>query len=216
MNSSVKIIKLWGGLTGFQKALDKQLSLVKEVSSHPQLGAVLAYEHPKTVTLGIRSNKQKDLIKDISFYEQNHIELHEVNRGGEATFHNPGQLVVYPIVHLPSLKLKVKDYICLLQKTTLSALEKQGVDAKCDDREPGVYTESGKIAFIGVKVSQGVSYHGLSINVNNDLSDFLSIQSCGVKTQKLDQISNYQSNVTPHSFFGLWFEQFLANIASSK
>ncbi|MCH2534604.1 MAG: lipoyl(octanoyl) transferase LipB [Bdellovibrionales bacterium] len=211
MNSSVKIIKLWGDATPYQKALAKQMSLVKEVQTHPQLGAVLAYEHPKVVTLGVRSS-EKDLLQSQSFYHENCIEICEVNRGGEATFHNPGQLVIYPILHLPSLGLKVKDYICVLQKTTYAALQGLGIEAFGRGDEPGVYTNNGKIAFIGVKVSGGVCYHGIAININNELSDFEAIQSCGVKNQKLDRAGNYKSNMTPHSFFGLWFEQFLASI----
>ena len=211
MKSSVKIIKLWGDLTPYNKALEKQMSLVKEVQTHPKLGAVLAYEHPKVITLGVRSSEQ-DLLQPTSYYDENDIEICQVNRGGEATFHNPGQLVIYPILHLPSLELKVKDYVCVLQKTTYAALKGLGVEAFGQGDEPGVYTKRGKIAFIGVKVSQGVCYHGISINVNNELKDFESIQSCGVKNQKFDQLANYKPNLTPHSFFGLWFEQFLASI----
>lgn len=211
MKSTVKIIKLWGDLTPYNKALEKQMSLVKEVQTHPKLGAVLAYEHPKVITLGVRSS-DKDLLQTNSFYNDNQIEILEVNRGGEATFHNPGQLVIYPILHLPSLGLRVKDYICVLQKTTYAALKAYGVEAFGQGEEPGVYTNNGKIAFIGVKVSHGVCYHGISININNELKDFDAIQSCGVTNQKLDRLANYKPNMTPHSFFGLWFEKFLASI----
>lgn len=202
---------MWGSLTPYNKALEKQMSLVKEVQNQPQLGAVLGYEHPSVVTLGVRSTP-KDLLHSDEYYQSHSVEICKVNRGGEATFHNPGQLVVYPILHLPSLNLKVKDYICVLQKATIATLKKYDVKAFSEGVEPGVYTERGKIAFIGVKVSHGVCYHGLSINISNELSDFEAIQSCGVKNQKLDKLINYDTNVTPHSFFGLWFEQFLANI----
>lgn len=215
MNHSVKFIKMWGNLTSYNIALKKQHSLVLEVSEHPNLGAVLGYEHPNVITLGLRSCEQQDLLLTETELQNKGIEVIKVNRGGEATFHNPGQLVVYPILHLPSLNMKVKDYICYLQKTTIKCLESLNIKAHSGVNEPGVYTDAGKIAFIGVKVSKGVTYHGISININNDLDIFKSIKSCGVQNQALDKVDNYSIDMTAHQFFGLWFEQFAANIQPS-
>ena len=189
--------KIWWGIADYSEILSMQHNISKKVlaGAKPQ---ILAGEHHSVITLGIRANNTEIINSELP------VVLSE--RGGLATLHSEGQLVIYPILNLKELNLGVRDYVCLLLTTTKRTLEKFGIKALCDfEKTPGVFTENGKIAFCGIKISQGISMHGISININNDLSLFENLVSCGSRSQKMDRVQNYvQSEISSRQFFDEW------------
>ena len=178
------------------------------------LGTVFGLEHtPGVVTLGKRGRTEEDLRAGVELLSSRALELRESPRGGQATLHSPGQLVVYPCVHLGRLGWGVRRYVDLLQDTTAEFLREKGIEASRGADEPGLYTESGKIAFFGIKVSGGIASHGIAINVANDLSLFGLIRSCGKDLETFDRVSNHRPRETVETAFASWRRHFLTAIS---
>jgi lipoyl(octanoyl) transferase len=134
-------------------------------------------EHPPVFTLGLAGDPAHML-------QRNNIPLVNTDRGGQITYHGPGQIVIYPLLDLRHYGLKVREYVQLLEQSIIDALVQVGVaDAQRKPNAPGVYTfHNGglaKIAALGIKIRKGCAYHGLSLNVNMDLKPFLQINPCG-------------------------------------
>src|ERR1700735_5639516 len=153
---------------------------------------LLLLEHPPVLTLG-RNSVRSNVIASDEFLAQRGIELHEINRGGDVTYHGPGQLVGYPIIDLrgdlPGKKgphLGPVDYVRLLEEVLIRSCADFGVMAQRICKRTGVWTISGgrilekKVAAIGVHVSQGVTSHGFALNVTNDLREFQLIVPRGI------------------------------------
>ncbi|MEO6982618.1 MAG: lipoyl(octanoyl) transferase LipB [Edaphobacter sp.] len=153
---------------------------------------LLLLEHPPVLTLGRNAHRSNVIVSD-EFLEQHGIELHEINRGGDVTYHGPGQLVGYPIIDLrgdlPGKKgphLGPVDYVRLLEEALIRTCGEFGVMTQRICKLTGVWTMAGgsipekKIAAIGVHVSQGVTSHGFALNVTTDLRDFEWIVPCGI------------------------------------
>jgi lipoyl(octanoyl) transferase len=158
-----------------------------------QIGdTLLLLEHPPVLTLG-RNASRSNIVASDEFLAQRGIELHEINRGGDVTYHGPGQLVGYPIIDLrgdlPGKKgphLGPVDYVRLLEEVLIRTCGDFGVMAQRIPKRTGVWTIPGgsiqekKVAAIGVHVSQGVTSHGFALNVTTDLRDFEWIIPCGI------------------------------------
>lgn len=129
-------------------------------------------EHAPVYTLGLAGDAQHLL-------NPNSIPLVKTDRGGQITYHGPGQLVAYVVLDLKRRDLKVRELVALLEQSVIDALSASGLAAARRAGMPGVYTAQGKIAALGLKVKQGCSYHGLSLNVAMDLSPFAAINPCG-------------------------------------
>lgn len=104
------------------------------------------------------------------------------DRGGEMTFHGPGQIMLYPVIHLRDRKLGVKAYVHLLEQSCIDLLQTIGIPAQHRCGFPGVWTEQGKIAALGVRITHGVAYHGMALNVDVDPAWFAAINPCGLQT----------------------------------
>lgn len=165
---------------------------------------ILGLEHPEVITLGIRGDAQKDLI--LSENPSENWEVYKIDRGGQATLHSPGQLVVYPIVPLRNMNLGVSQFIDLLLEATRRMLLKYHINA--EKMGSGLFTENGKIAFVGLRIVNGISKHGISINVYNDIQLFGKIRSCGVTDARIDRISANGSVLSLKAVFKAWFEEF--------
>ena len=161
---------------------------------------LLLLEHPPVLTLGRNSRRENVLASD-EFLEQRGIELHEINRGGDVTYHGPGQLVGYPIIDLrgdlPGKKgphLGPVDYVRLLEEVLIRVCGDFGIMAQRIAKRTGVWTIAGgsvqekKIAAIGVHVSQGVTSHGFALNVTTDLRDFRWIVPCGIADREVTSL----------------------------
>ena len=195
----------WLGLTDYEKAQELQFALAEKVRQTPQI-QILGLEHPSVVTLGKRGEIATDLVWSSETLDSRSILVKKIDRGGQATLHSQGQLVIYPLVPLSQIGLGVKDYVDLLQETTLRLLKKKGIAAFLTD-EPGVFTARGKIAFCGVRIDRGVTRHGISINVHNDLSLFACIRSCGSSDASLDSVQAHSQLPRPEVSLEVLFQE---------
>jgi len=168
---------VWLGTIDYLEARDLQLALVEKVHSGQEPNTLLLLEHPHVYTKG-RLSKQSDILLPEAELAAKGVPVHETDRGGQVTYHGPGQLVVYPIVNLKDWGGPVK-YIRALEQVIIATLAEMGVTAHCESGNTGVWTGQGKIAAIGVKISRGIAFHGLAVNVNTDLSYYQNIISCG-------------------------------------
>ena len=145
---------------------------------------LLFCEHDHVYTLGKSGNKQNLLIAR-NICESRGIDLHEIDRGGDITYHGPGQIVVYPIIDLEEFNIGIKSYISMLEDVAIETLKPFGIKGEKDGKAMGVWLDAGnsikarKICAIGVKASRYITMHGLALNVNTDLSYFDYINPCG-------------------------------------
>ena len=146
-------------------------------------------EHPPVFTLGTAAD-QKHILK------AKDIPVVQSARGGEVTYHGPGQLVIYFMIDLKRLKLGPKTLVKSLQQFTKSLLKEYSIDSKFIDGAPGVYVNEKKIASIGLRISKGKTYHGISINVDMDLAPFGYINPCGYEGLEVTQIKELNDKVT--------------------
>ncbi|MBF6597430.1 MAG: lipoyl(octanoyl) transferase LipB [Fermentimonas sp.] len=145
---------------------------------------LLFCEHDHVYTLGKSGNKQNLLIAR-NICESRGIDLHEIDRGGDITYHGPGQIVVYPIIDLEEFYIGIKSYISMLEDVVIETLKSFGIKGEKDGKAMGVWLDAEnsikarKICAIGVKASRYITMHGLALNVNTDLSYFDYINPCG-------------------------------------
>ena len=178
------IIRL--GTVEYLRAWEIQRSLVQQVADGDWPNALLLLEHPHVYTMGRRGARDHVLLDDHRLAELG-VSVHEADRGGQVTYHGPGQLVAYPILDLRDWGGPVK-YVRTLERVMIAALADLGIAAHTVEGVTGVwggkektgFERSHKIGAIGVKISRGVSYHGFALNVNTDLSYFGHILPCGV------------------------------------
>jgi len=164
----------------YAEALDLQRQIARDrISGAIPQDILLLVEHPPVVTLG-RASKQKHLIASPEFLESKGIELFEVERGGDVTFHGPGQLVGYPIVDLKRHRLDLHWYLRKLEEALINTLADFAIPAERKTAYTGVWTRGKKIASIGVHAREWVTWHGFALNVNTDLSYFDLIVPCGI------------------------------------
>jgi lipoyl(octanoyl) transferase len=183
----------WLGTVGYGAALELQRSVLARRKSDEISDSLLLLEHPHVVTLGRRAD-DSHLVTDRDKLIAADVEIFETDRGGEATYHGPGQLVGYPIIDVRVAKLGPVTYVRMLEKSIIETLGEYGIDAHLIDGETGVWVDGvpdekrdpqrnpqgKKIAAIGVRISGGVTMHGFALNVSTDLSYFLHIIPCGM------------------------------------
>ena len=168
------------GTKPYADVLELQLDLCQKRQDDAIDNTVLIVEHLAVITLGARKSENK-LLTDEEVIRSQGIEVVRVGRGGGTTAHNPGQLVVYPIIKLKSLKLDVNAYIRSLEQVGIELLQWLGVESGRRKGFPGLWIGETKIASIGVQLKKWVSFHGIAININNDLGIFEHIVPCGLK-----------------------------------
>jgi len=140
-------------------------------------------EHPAVYTLGL-NGKRKHLI------EKNNIPVIAVDRGGQVTYHGPGQLVAYVLCDLERKKLGVQEFVYKLEQSVIDLLQTLSIKAARIDKAPGVYVDGEKIAALGLRIKHGRSYHGLSLNIDMDLQPFNDINPCGYPDLIVTQLKN--------------------------
>ncbi len=205
LKSSNSVESQYLGLVDFDKALELQYQYHAKVTTDKK-SYILGLEHPTVMTLGLRAHKadvNSFCVKPWTY------PIHKISRGGLATIHNPGQLVIYPIVDLKQYGMSVKGFVQALFEATQKTLNELKINSTidlCD--QPGVYTDLGKIAFCGLQIKNGITLHGLSINIVNDISLFKEIQSCGVSAPKIDSVANHSVVFSPRDFFNAWLKHF--------
>ena len=169
------------GQIAYAEARDLQLRLV-EARQANQLArdTVLLLEHPPVFTLGRRGGRESLLVPEETLARHG-IPIVQVERGGNITYHGPGQLVVYPIVHLPGMRIGVVDMVDRLEEVMIRTCRDFGVAAERNSLNRGVWVGMRKIGAIGLAVRRGVSFHGLALNVDPDLAPFGFVQPCGLQ-----------------------------------
>ena len=146
-------------------------------------------EHPSVFTLGTAADNQHVLdAKDIPVIQS--------DRGGEVTYHGPGQLVIYFMIDVKRSKLGPKSLVKTLQEFTKSLLANYSIESNFIEGAPGVYVDGKKIASIGLRISKGKTYHGISINVDMDLTPFSYINPCGYAGLEVTQIKDFKKDIT--------------------
>ena len=144
---------------------------------------IFLVEHPPVITLGRRPGVDRNLRRTPDELVDRKIELVQSDRGGDITYHGPGQLVCYPIIRLADANLGVGDYVHGLERAVIHTLAHWQITAHTDPKAVGVWTDTeppAKVCAIGVRVRRGVSLHGLALNVTTDLTAFESIVPCGL------------------------------------
>jgi len=176
---SNECIVVWCGCVPYAQALQLQLRICGLKKHGYERDVLLLLEHPPVITLG-RSADRKNLLVDENYLNTHGIELKETDRGGDLTFHGPGQLVGYPILLLQPWERDVRNYMRRLEESLMRLLLAYGIQSKRDTSFTGVWTENGKIAAMGVHLSRWITRHGFALNVNTDLSFFDIIVPCGI------------------------------------
>ena len=167
------------GLVPYAQALRLQLQLHAEVRDGIRAGAILVLQHEPVITLGKNANVEF-ILSPAALGVDSKIEVLRTDRGGEVTAHEPGQLVVYPILPLQVLRLPPKLYVSRLLQAVILTLDDFGIAAKTDADYPGVWVQQQKICAVGIRVKERVSLHGIALNVCNPLDLFRMIVPCGI------------------------------------
>lgn len=164
----------------FLDTLQIQESLRNKVLKNNTDNYLILVEHDHVYTLGKNANSNNIL--------NSTCEIIQTQRGGDVTYHGPGQLVAYPIINLKKKKIGVKNYISMIEKLISNILIDYNLEPQILKEETGVWVQDKKIASIGIHVTRGVTMHGLAINVNTDLSYFNNIISCGIQGVKMTSL----------------------------
>ncbi len=192
----MKLIRL--PVVPYGQALRLQLQLRERLQNRTEHdgeseGYLLVLQHPPVITLGKRATVAA--LSAPGWVREQGIEVFKIDRGGEATYHGPGQLVIYPIVRLDALELGVADLVRGLAACIATVLGKYGVSAAYDPAIPGLWTQdevpSRKIASVGMRVSGGVSTHGAAVNVVNDMTAFRMFTACGMPDAPMARLLDY-------------------------
>jgi len=169
-------------LKEYRSALDLQRNLVlARQTGAMENDVVLILEHPSVFTLGRRTNIE-NLKASSAFLERKKIPVIPVERGGDITFHGPGQLVVYPIINLTKAGLNVMDYVASLEEIMLRTASDWGIPAKRNSVNRGIWIANKKLGSVGISVQRGISFHGFALNVNLSLKPFKWIHPCGLQS----------------------------------
>jgi len=175
-------IKISKRRISYKTAMKILLKRVEKLKANKGRELLWILEHPVSYTAGIRSNNNEILDKN--------IKIIKTNRGGKITLHNPGQQIIYLALDLNKRKRDIRKLISFLEKSIIEFLKIYNINGKIDKNNIGIWVNEKKIAAIGLRVSKWIAYHGCSININNNLNQYLKIIPCGLDNQKITSIYN--------------------------
>ncbi len=163
----------------YARALDEQTTRVERLKQDPTGAShLLLVEHPRVITIG-RSGSADNLLLPEALLIEKGFEIFKVSRGGDVTYHGPGQVVGYPIMHLGNFKKDIHLFMRNLEEVILRTVSDWGIEARRWEGRTGVWVGDDKLASIGVAVTRWTTYHGWALNVNVELDDFKLINPCG-------------------------------------
>jgi lipoate-protein ligase B len=200
------------GATSYRRGLALQQALVDARAAGETGDWLLFPDHPPVLTVG-RSPSDGNLRVDRATLERKGIELFEVSRGGDITWHGPGQLVGYAIVDLNARGRDLHRHLRALEQSLIDALGEWGIAGERSEGRTGVWVEGEKIASIGVAVRRWVTYHGFALNVEPDLSNFELIHPCGLHGIRMTSIAKRLGNAAPA--FGTVRERVAAHVSAA-
>ncbi len=171
------------GMVSYAKSLKamQEFTLNRKPNTADELWVL---EHHKTYTLGVASKPEHLPIKDTK------INIYKSDRGGQITYHGPGQLIVYTLLDLKRRQTSIRSLIRILENSVIHILKNHGVKATGSESQPGVYVDDAKIASLGLRIKNGCCYHGLSLNIDMDLDPFYWINPCGIKGLNVTQLAD--------------------------
>ena len=184
------------GLLDYQKALDLQRQFWSKRVEEELPDVLLILEHPHVITLGRRGNRSH-LIASSEALEGMKIPVFHVERGGDVTYHGPGQIVAYPILNLKEYGYWVVRYVSELEEIVLRVLGDFGIEGRRDPLNRGVWVGEEKIASVGVAIKRRVSLHGIALNYETDLRFFDLINACGLKEKKMTSMAKILGKSIP-------------------
>lgn len=190
-----KVIKIKDKIS-YQDALDIQMKVFDLVDRKVIDGGLLILEHTPVLTMGIRTEYENLLVSE-EHLNNIGVELYKSDRGGDITFHGPGQIVAYPIVRFKDFKLKLSEYMHRLEDVIISTLKDYNIEAYNKPEFPGVWVNDTKICAIGVRAKKFIVYHGLAFNVNVDKNYFNLINPCGITEYNISSMNDFvdQKNI---------------------
>ncbi|MBI5167168.1 MAG: lipoyl(octanoyl) transferase LipB [candidate division NC10 bacterium] len=194
MNRQCLVARL--GMIDYGEALDLQWGLARSRMAGDISDLLILLEHPPTITLGLGGSRE-NLLLDKGSLEKQGVAFYEVERGGDVTYHGPGQLVGYPILDLRDHGQDIHVYLRKLEEVIILSLTRFGIRSGRREGLTGVWLEDKKIASIGIHVGRWVSWHGFALNVNTDLSYFDLIVPCGIKGVKMTSMANLLGREVP-------------------
>ena len=196
-------IKISKKRISYKKAMLFLNKRVDEVKNGKKRELLWILEHPITYTAGVRFNQKEILDKKIKVVQS--------NRGGKITLHNPGQKIVYFVINLNKRKKDIRKFINVIEKSIIQFLNIYEIKAKKDKKNIGIWVHQKKIAAIGIRVSRWIAYHGCSINISNDLNQYLKIVPCGLSNKKVTSIFK-ERRIKPQNYENKLAKLFIKNI----
>jgi len=215
MSTSIKYI----GLTNYANALNIQEQTHQDVLNGAS-DSIIVCEHPHVFTFGKSANKN-NLLVDENLLKKINATIHQIDRGGDITYHGPGQLVCYPIINLRKWGIGVKKYVEILEESIISTLKHFNIDAYQIRHLTGIWVGDKpqtprKIGAIGIRIKQGVSMHGFALNINTNLNYFNYINPCGITDKQVTSIRQEDTQCTLNEFSDKFIEIFLKSWESIK
>lgn len=186
----IKLQTIDWGLRPYLESLEDQKALVLDLKSGKAHDTLIFTEHESVYTIGSRANAMEHLLWDEKKRAQRNIEVHKVNRGGDITYHGPGQLVVYPIIKLKDKDKDLHLYLRNLESVVINLLKYFGLETGTREGKTGIWIEDRKICAIGVSVSSWITYHGIALNLNPDMTFFEGIIPCGIQDGLVTSLEN--------------------------
>ena len=187
----------------YKKALLYLNKRVQQVKNGDNKELIWVLEHPKTYTAGV-SFKLNEII-------DKKIKVIKTNRGGKVTLHNPGQKIVYFVINLNNRKKDIRKFINTIELSVIEFLKILKINAKKDQKNIGIWVKGRKIAAIGLRVSKSVAFHGFSINISNNLKEYLNIVPCGLNNKKITSVF-LEKKIIPKNFEMKLVNIFIKNI----
>jgi len=180
------------GLKDYAETLELQHQLVEKKYKEKLPEILLLVEHNPVITLG-RSSHLENILLDKDQLEKLGVQLHSIERGGDVTYHGPGQLVSYPIFDLNNYNQDTHLFLRMLEKVIIKTIESYGLKAERIKGLTGVWVEGKKVASIGVAAKRWITFHGLALNINTDLKYFSYIHPCGILDKKVTSMQELLS-----------------------
>ena len=175
------------GLTLYDEAHTLQRGMVSSRVADEIPDTLIVLQHPPVITIGYNGT-ESDITVQPKILAKHKITVHKTERGGQVTYHGPGQVVGYVVIDLLALKIGVEEFVTRLEETLIRAAAAMGVRAFRKPGSPGVYCDQGKIGAIGVRVTRGVTFHGFSFNLDPDLEHYRFIRPCGMTYQDVTSV----------------------------
>jgi lipoate-protein ligase B len=189
---------IWLGRQPYQKTLNLQEEQRKKLIANPGNEKIFVLEHDHVITKG----KRAVILEDEKIGKKG-IPIVETNRGGLATYHGPGQLIVYPIINIRRRKIRIREWVYLLEEAAITILRELNIETARRCEFPGVWVGNSKICSIGLQIRHGISTHGMALNVDPDLNYFSLFEPCGIPNGRLCSISQFNSSQQSIESLGL-------------